>query len=134
MPPATRSPSSACPAPLQSRRRSALQSNASPKTSRTKRCSSRSSPPTRSSPGSSARGRLARLTVSILIEPRHLDFFQGGFVGGLGVVGEAVELGDPAVQVGEADGQRVDVGKLFAERDPEVLGVLPRELHLGIST
>src|SRR5262249_9015203 len=94
----------------------------------------RSSPPTRSSPGSSARGRVARLTVSILIEPRHLDFFQGGFVGGLGVVGEAVELGDPAVQVGEADGQRVDVGKLFAERDPEVLGVLPRELHLGIST
>src|SRR5260370_14077095 len=35
--------------------------------------------------------------------PGHLDGFELGFVGGGGIAGEAGELGDPFVHVGEAD-------------------------------
>ena len=49
------------------------------------------------------------LTVLEFFVPGHLDGFELGFVGGGGIAGEARELGNPFVQVGEADTEGIRV-------------------------
>src|SRR5262249_41488489 len=73
------------------------------------------------------------LAVPVLSEPRHLDRFEELLVARLGIVAELRQLGHVAVQVGEANRQRVHVRELFAERDADVFCVTPRH-HFGIST
>src|SRR5438105_1403021 len=64
-------------------------------------------------------------SIIALVEPGHLDGFQNLLAGFVRIVGEAGELADPAVQVGEADGERIHVGKLFVEGDGDLAGVCP---------
>ena len=65
------------------------------------------------------RSRL-RLAVFVLLVPRHLNRFELGFVGRLGIVVEAVELEDVLAKIGEADRERIETRKLFRQRDPDV--------------
>ena len=59
--------------------------------------------------------------------PSHLDGFEAAFVGFGWVVGEAFEVGDHLVQVGEADGEWVGVGELFLELNADLFGVGPED-------
>src|SRR2546422_7045287 len=74
------------------------------------------------------------LAVPVLIQPRHLDLLERRLVRGLGVVGEPVELGHPAMEIREPHGQRIRVGIPLAQRDGDVFGVSPLHRHLGTST
>jgi REP element-mobilizing transposase RayT len=47
--------------------------------------------------------------------PGHLDGFKLGFVGGRGIAGEAGELSDPFVHVGEADSEGIGVREFVCE-------------------
>jgi len=60
--------------------------------------------------------------------PGHLDGFEFAFVRGFGVAGEVGKLNHILVEVGEADGERVQFGVSFGQKDAEVLGVVPGEL------
>src|SRR2546428_9677851 len=73
--------------------------------------------------------RLDRLSLAVLefLVPGHLDGFELGFVGGGGVAGEAGELGDPLVKIGEADGKRIGVRELVGEADGNVFEIVPTE-------
>ena len=62
-----------------------------------------------------------------LFVPRHLDGFELAFVGGSGVAFEVGELGDVFVQVGEANGEGIELGMYFTEQDADVFGVVPSE-------
>ena len=59
--------------------------------------------------------------------PGHLDGFQFAFVRGFGIAGEVGQFGDVAVQVGEADRERIEFGMSFGEQDADVFGVVPGE-------
>src|SRR5262249_10973760 len=61
------------------------------------------------------------------IEPGHLDRLEDLLVGPGGIVDEAVELGHPLVQVGEADVQHVLVGMLLDQREGDVLRIGPAQ-------
>src|SRR5207237_8545302 len=77
--------------------------------------------------------RCSVLSIAVLIEPGHLDGFEQFLVARLGIIRELRQLRDVAVQVREAHGERIGLRKLLAERDADVLGVLPRH-HFRIST
>src|SRR5437773_2465088 len=65
------------------------------------------------------------LRVCEFLVPRHLNGFELGLVRRLRVVVEAGQGDDALAQIGEADGQRIDAGKLLRERNADVFGVLP---------
>src|SRR5712692_4906904 len=60
-----------------------------------------------------------------LVDPRHLDRLEDLLAAVLRVVVELVELAHPLEQVGEAHGQRVDVGIFFREGDGDFESVGP---------
>src|SRR5258706_10383819 len=57
--------------------------------------------------------------------PGHLDGFELSLVRFGRVVGEAGQLGDVAVQIGEAYCQRVGVGVRFGEENAQIFAVGP---------
>ena len=57
--------------------------------------------------------------------PRHLDGFELAFVGSCGIALEIRQFSHVAVQVGEADGERIELGMDFREEDADVFGVVP---------
>src|SRR5688572_17124675 len=131
LPPAIPSPSWRCTAPWCHPSPPASPSGACPTSCPMTRSSRRCSRPIRSSPGSATAGEA--LAVPVLIEPRHLDRLEDLLVGRLGVVGEARQLRDVAMQVGEAHRERIDLPELLAQRDADVLRISPLH-HSGIST
>src|SRR5580704_10743925 len=72
---------------------------------------------------------LCRLSLAVLefLVPCHLNGFELGFVGGLRIARKAGELDDPFVHVGEADGERIDVGMFVGESDGDVVQIVPVE-------
>ena len=60
--------------------------------------------------------------------PGHLDGFELAFVRSFGIAGEVGQFCDVAMQVGEADGERIEFGMSFGKQDAEVFGVVPGEL------
>src|SRR5438067_1551990 len=73
-------------------------------------------------PGTPARGTPAPLLrVLPFLVPRHLNRFELRFVGGLGIVVEAVELEHALAEIGEADGQGIEIREFFGQRDADVL-------------
>lgn len=56
-----------------------------------------------------------------------MDRFELAFVGAGGIACEAIELGDPAMEIGEADAERIRVGIFIGERDGNIFGVVPIE-------
>ena len=69
--------------------------------------------------------RARSASVLELLVPGHLDGFELRLVRLGRVVGEAFELGHVAVQVGEADRERIEVGKLFLQLNADLFGVGP---------
>src|SRR6266704_4002955 len=67
------------------------------------------------------------LAVLEFFVPGHLDGFELGFIGSGGIAGEAGELGDPFVHVGEAHGERIDVREFVGQTDGDVLEIVPTE-------
>jgi len=59
--------------------------------------------------------------------PCHLDGLEFAFVRCSGIAFEVGKFGDVAMQVGEADGERIDLGMIFGEEDADVFGVVPGE-------
>ena len=62
------------------------------------------------------------LVVFPLLVPGHLDGFELAFVRFGRIVAEAVELGDPLEQVGEAHLERILLGELVVEGQGDVFG------------
>src|SRR5437762_10956245 len=127
--PATRSRSSSCPAARRPTFRPGSPFAVSTSICRIRSSSTSFSPPIASSPGSRNPG----LPVPVLVQPRHLDRLEDLLVGALGVVLEPRQVEHPAMEIGEADRQRVERRVVLAERDRDVLGVPPPD-HFGIST
>ena len=63
------------------------------------------------------------------VDPRHLDRFENLLAGMAGVIIEIRKFQHPVVQVGEADGARIDLGVGFGEFDGDVEGIRP--LHFN---
>ena len=59
--------------------------------------------------------------------PRHLDGFELAFVGSCRIAFEIGQFGYVAVQIGEAYGERIELGMDFGEQDADVFGVVPSE-------
>src|SRR5258706_1672864 len=76
----------------------------------------------------------ASLVVLVLVEPRHLNRLEFGFVRLLGIVAELVEFRDPFVQVGEANVGWVLIGVLLAERERDIFEVTPRKFRHRFSS
>src|SRR5215813_12085727 len=60
-----------------------------------------------------------------LFVPRHLDRFELRLVRRLGVVVETLEREHLLPEIGETNGQRIDVRKLLLQRDGDVFRVGP---------
>jgi len=60
-----------------------------------------------------------------LVDPRHLYGFENFFSGSIGRVIEAIKRHDPLVQIGEANGERVDVWMGVAQSLGNAYGVSP---------
>ena len=69
--------------------------------------------------------RLALGTVLEFLMPSHLDGFELAFVRGSGITLEIRQFSYVAVQIGEADGERINLGMSLREQDADVLGVVP---------
>src|SRR5207249_8467449 len=63
--------------------------------------------------------------VLVFLVPRHLDRFELRLVRRLGIVVEAFKPEDVRAQIREADGQGIEMGKFFDERDGDVFSVDP---------
>lgn len=68
-----------------------------------------------------------RVIFLVFLDPCHLNGFEFAFGGFCGIIAEIVEFGDPSVQVGIADVNRVDLGMPFIERECDVFGMIPGE-------
>src|SRR5947207_1906020 len=69
-----------------------------------------------------------------LLDPGHLDALELTLARRLRIVGESRQLAHPTMEVGEADGDRIDVRMGGVERLRDVLGVVPSDLHRQISS
>ena len=77
-----------------------------------------------------ARGASAELAVLVdFVDPRHLDRFKDFLAGMFGVILEFGQFHHPAMQVGEADGARIDFRVGFGEFDRNIEGIRP--LHFN---
>src|SRR5262249_41144936 len=63
------------------------------------------------------------------LDPGHLDALELALARRLGIVGEVRQLADPAVKVGEAYSQRIDVGVERSEPLRDVVRIIPGETH-----
>ena len=72
-------------------------------------------------------GRPLRLVVLKFFVPGHLDGFELAFIRKLGIAGKTRKLGDPLVQVGEADSEGIEAGMLVRELNSDFFGVVPIE-------
>ena len=63
--------------------------------------------------------------VSKLFVPSHLNSFELAFIRLRGIVPEFRQRGDPLVQIGEANGQRVDIGMRFHQGKRNIFGIVP---------
>src|SRR5581483_885409 len=81
---------------------------------------------------STLKAQLSTLSVFPFFVPRHLDRLELRLVRAFRVVVEAVEGEDLLAHVGEADGERIEIGKLLRERDRDVLRIGP--LHRATSS
>ena len=80
---------------------------------------------------SNVRVRCSALLVSFF-EPEALDFFEDSFVDGVGgVFLEVGEIADPGAELGEADGEGVDVGVGGVEGFGDAVDVEPAEGVFG---
>src|SRR5208337_1680129 len=68
------------------------------------------------------------LRVLELFMPGHLDGFKPRLVRLCRVVGKTFQFGDVAMQIGEADRQRVQTGKFLSQLNADLLGVGPQNL------
>src|SRR4030065_387546 len=67
----------------------------------------------------------ARDAPADFVYPRHLDRFKDFLAGMFGVILEFGQFHHPAMQVGEADGARIDFGVGFGEFDCDIEGIRP---------
>jgi len=74
-----------------------------------------------------ARGPGLRLAIFEFLVPGHLDGFELAFVGKFGVAGEAGEVQDPFVEIGESDRERVEIREAVSELDADFFRVIPIE-------
>jgi hypothetical protein len=63
-----------------------------------------------------------------LLVPRHLDSFELGFVGRFGVVDERRQFGYVTIEIGEANLQRIQLGKFVRQRNRDIFRVGPSQL------
>src|SRR5450830_300401 len=71
--------------------------------------------------------------LACFIDPRSLYRFEHLFAAARVVVVEAVQLHDPVMQVGEADGDRIDVRELVVQRFRNRGDVTPFHTGSGLS-
>ena len=66
--------------------------------------------------------------------PGHLNGFQLALIRLLGIIFELRQLGHQAMQISEADRERIGVGMFLAEKNSDVFGVVPGQVFWHVNS